>query len=73
MRNLSGGPLSAADAYHVANLFRSDSGGDNYLTLGGIDGGLSFLLKKPQALARCGFRVRKLIVYERAPSPGAQS
>jgi hypothetical protein len=29
--------------------------------------------KKPQALAHCGFRVRKLIVYESAPSPGKQS
>jgi len=29
--------------------------------------------KKPQALAHCGLRVRKLIVYERAPGPGAQS
>jgi hypothetical protein len=25
--------------------------------------------KKPQALAHCGFRVRKLIVYETYPAP----
>jgi hypothetical protein len=27
------------------------------------------VLKKPQAFTHCGFRVRKLIVYERAPAP----
>jgi hypothetical protein len=30
-------------------------------------------LKKPQAFAHCGFRVRKLIVYKMRPSPGALS
>ena len=28
-----------------------------------------FAKKKPQAFTHCGFRVRKLIVYERAPAP----
>jgi hypothetical protein len=30
---------------------------------------MAFTLKKPQALTRCGCRVRKLIVYENDPAP----
>jgi hypothetical protein len=30
-------------------------------------------LKKPQALAHCGFRVRKWTVYESVPAPVTQS